>query len=72
MSVISPDHLQPVVLDSSMLGVLPASSELRRMLTPHAHAHAHAHVGVGHEQAPNPYAPIDPLVVNFEEGMRLY
>lgn len=59
------EHLPPVVLDSSMLGVLPAPSELRRMLTPHAHPH---------EQAPNPYAPmpVDPLVVNFEEGMRLY
>ncbi|KOB66737.1 Zinc finger CCCH domain-containing protein 11A [Operophtera brumata] len=63
-----PIPMPPVVLDSSMLGVLPASSELRRMLTPHAHAHAHAHAhGVGHEPAPNPYAPIDPLVVNFEE-----
>lgn len=55
-----------VVLDSAILGVLPASSELlsgRRVLPPHAH-----------EQAANPYAPmpVDPLVVNFEEGMRLY
>lgn len=60
-----PEHLPPVVLDSSMLGVLPAPSELRRMLTPHAHPH---------EPVPNPYAPlpVDPLVVNFEEGMRLY
>lgn len=57
---------QAVVLDSAILGVLPASSELlsgRRVLPPHAH-----------EQAANPYAPmpVDPLVVNFEEGMRLY
>lgn len=55
-----------VVLDSAILGVLPASSELlggRRVLPPHAH-----------EQPANPYAPmpVDPLVVNFEEGMRLY
>ncbi|XP_026736165.1 uncharacterized protein LOC113499821 isoform X2 [Trichoplusia ni] len=50
-----------VVLDSAILGVLPASSELlgtRRVLPPHAH-----------DQAANPYAPmpVDPLVVNFEE-----
>ncbi|CAH0663876.1 unnamed protein product [Spodoptera exigua] len=50
-----------VVLDSAILGVLPASSELlsgRRVLPPHAH-----------EQPANPYAPmpVDPLVVNFEE-----
>lgn len=61
---------QAVVLDSAILGVLPGSGELlggRRVLGPHAHAHAH-------EPAPNPYAPmpVDPLVVNFEEGMRLY
>lgn len=53
-----------VVLDSAILGVLPASSELmgaRRVLPPH-------------EAAPNPYAPlpVDPLVVNFDDGMRLY
>uniref|UniRef100_A0A2A4J3X7 C3H1-type domain-containing protein n=1 Tax=Heliothis virescens TaxID=7102 RepID=A0A2A4J3X7_HELVI len=52
---------QAVVLDSAILGVLPASSELlsgRRVLPPHAH-----------EQPANPYAPmpVDPLVVNFEE-----
>ncbi|CAH0591607.1 unnamed protein product [Chrysodeixis includens] len=50
-----------VVLDSAILGVLPASSELlagRRVLPPHAH-----------DQPANPYAPmpVDPLVVNFEE-----
>ncbi|XP_068622976.1 uncharacterized protein [Battus philenor] len=55
-----------VVLDSAILGVLPASTELlgaRRLLQPHAHAHPHPH------DAPNPYAPlpVDPLVVNFEE-----
>lgn len=53
-----------VVLDSAILGVLPGSGELlggRRVLPPH-------------EAPPNPYAqlPVDPLVVNFEEGMRLY
>ncbi|CAH2055746.1 unnamed protein product, partial [Iphiclides podalirius] len=57
-----------VVLDSAILGVLPASSDLlgaRRVLPPHAHAHAHPHP----HEAPNPYAPlpVDPLVVNFEE-----
>lgn len=60
-----------MVLDSAILGVLPTSSDLlgaRRVLPPHAHAHPHPH------EAPNPYAqlPVDPLVVNFEEGMRLY
>ncbi|KAG7304891.1 hypothetical protein JYU34_010286 [Plutella xylostella] len=48
-----------VVLDSAILGVLPASSELmgaRRVLPPH-------------EAAANPYAPlpVDPLVVNFDD-----
>ncbi|CAK1589054.1 unnamed protein product [Parnassius mnemosyne] len=55
-----------VVLDSAILGVLPASGDLlgaRRVLPPHAHGHPHPH------EAPNPYAPlpVDPLVVNFEE-----
>lgn len=54
-----------VVLDSAILGVLPASSDLmggRRVMPPHE------------APQPNPYAPmpVDPLVVNFEEGMRLY
>lgn len=66
--VISGDWLIPhvfatVVLDSAILGVLPASSELlggRRVLPPHAHEAGYAPL------------PVDPLVVNFEEGMRLY
>lgn len=55
----------PTVLDSAILGVLPSSSDLlagRRVMPPHD------------APPPNPYAPmpVDPLVVNFEEGMRLY
>ncbi|XP_072945554.1 uncharacterized protein [Epargyreus clarus] len=68
-----------VVLDSAILGVLPASSELlgaRRVLphAPHAHAHAHSHAHAhahahAHDAPASPYAPlpVDPLVVNFEE-----
>lgn len=55
-----------VVLDSAILGVLPSSELLgggRRVLAAH------------HDAPPNAYVspmPVDPLVVNFEEGMRLY
>ncbi|CAK1542572.1 unnamed protein product [Leptosia nina] len=65
---------QRQVLDSAILGVLPASTDLlggRRVVT-HAHAHAHAHPhphGVAHGPHEPTYAPlpVDPLVVNFEE-----
>ncbi|XP_038218760.1 uncharacterized protein LOC119837312 [Zerene cesonia] len=66
-----------VVLDSAILGVLPASSELLagRRVVAHAHAHAHTHAHAhphAHAHAHEPYAPhaplpVDPLVVNFEE-----
>lgn len=66
----------PVVLDSAILGVLPTNELLpRRVVThthPHAHTHAHAHAHQhAHPHEPYPL-PVDPLVVNFEEGMRLY
>ncbi|KAI5639806.1 zinc-finger containing family domain-containing protein [Phthorimaea operculella] len=59
-------HQRQVVLDSAILGVLPASSELlsRRVVGTVGGVNA-----VGAVDANNPYAamPVDPLVVNFEE-----
>lgn len=59
--------------DSAILGVLPATGDMlghpvagqRRVMAPHALHDA---------PAPPAYAalPVDSLVVNFEEGMRLY
>lgn len=72
VAVLLQQQRQQVVLDSAILGVLPGTNELlpRRVVHTHAHAHAHTHT---HAHDPSAYAmPVDPLVVNFEEGMRLY
>ncbi|VVD00155.1 unnamed protein product, partial [Leptidea sinapis] len=73
----NPDAL---VLDSAILGVLPAPGELlagRRVVShphphahplPHAHPHTHAHAHAVPQHDPGyPPLPVDPLVVNFEE-----
>ncbi|KAJ2941198.1 hypothetical protein O0L34_g10432 [Tuta absoluta] len=60
-------HQRQVVLDSAILGVLPASSELlSRRVGGVGGVGVNA---VGAVDATNPYAPmpVDPLVVNFEE-----